>query len=103
MAGNVITVIQAHRPEGIDDPASRKVLIRPNPMRESATVTVAGLMTGQVLNYTLLDLTGRVMTRGSFTGNSTVIRQNALPGGIYLLRISDQSGVYIICTKLVVI
>lgn len=76
-------------PVGIDEPRSSEatIAIYPNPVTEKAKIQYFG--EGNVIGYTILDLTGRTLINSAWNGNSdvTLIDCTGYPSGFYFLTI----------------
>ncbi len=96
--GGVIT-------EGVQQPYSTKVIsgtretgidlnavVYPNPTSDFVELTVNSHLDDN-LNYKLVDLYGRVLTKDKITGPVTRIDMASLSGGLYYLMINQDDGV----------
>ncbi|MBS1686682.1 MAG: T9SS type A sorting domain-containing protein [Bacteroidetes bacterium] len=74
---------------GINDATADRIAIYPNPVQNQLTLRV----TPAELNsaYTLTDLTGRTVQRGTITERTTTISTGGLTEGVYMLQIGGTS------------
>ncbi|MGB0431602.1 MAG: T9SS type A sorting domain-containing protein, partial [Bacteroidia bacterium] len=69
---------------------SFKIDIFPNPVTSHATV----LFNYSKGNYSILDLTGRKVSKGVLTKGSNEIKLTHIPKGVYIIEISQNQSVY---------
>ncbi len=70
-------------------PAGLTVRIAPNPMRQTAVITVAGCDVCNQLSLNLYDATGRLVRQELFNGAELLFERAALPAGTYFLEVSE--------------
>jgi uncharacterized repeat protein (TIGR01451 family) len=79
-----------------------KVIVAPNPMDNTATVTIENLNGNSNAEWQLYDLSGReAQTAVKFNGNKFLLNRNELKAGMYLYRIT-QEGQTVALGKLMV-
>jgi hypothetical protein len=67
------------------------VSVYPNPVAKELTLNNPYLEKG---DYIVISLTGNILQHGNITGNSTQINMQALPAGLYLLKIAVGNSTY---------
>lgn len=68
------------------------ITISPNPFTESIRINTGDINCTQ---YSLYNITGRVVLSGKLRGSHTIINTFSLPEGLYILEISDNNGYHI--------
>ena len=91
---NVITVINE-----IDFPTVA-IKVYPNPFMETATFEISG-ETFQKLDFTLFDLTGKLVRRASYTSSSFQFQRHDLSPGMYVYRI-ESKGLWVSSGKIII-
>ncbi len=74
---------------GINDADADRVAIYPNPVQSQLNVRVTPAMVNS--DYTLTDLTGRMVQRGTITDRTTILSTSSLTEGIYVLQIGTET------------
>ena len=76
--------------------SSRDINVYPNPARSTVNV-VMGLQENSTVNYSLMDVSGKVIRSGNWklsAGVNTVsLDVMSLQGGVYILRVDDGKGI----------
>ena len=76
------------RTTSVDDTVLANVLVAPNPFTTELRLVCNGAMG----HYDLLNAQGVVVRRGNMDGNKVVIETTDLTSGLYLLRLTAESG-----------
>lgn len=74
---------------GISDAGADRVAIYPNPVQSQLTVRVTAAMLYS--DYTLTDLTGRIVQRGTIADRITTLSTSSLTEGVYVLQIGTET------------
>jgi sugar lactone lactonase YvrE len=77
---------------GIHDIDYARVLIYPNPAKDAFIIQTSSQLAGT--DYTLTDMTGRVMLSGKLAGEQTHVAVSDLASGIYMLHFAGQKQAY---------
>lgn len=77
---------------GIHDMDYVRLLIYPNPVKDAFTIQAATQLLGT--DYTLTDITGRVILTGKLAGEQTHVAISELASGIYMLHFAGQKQSY---------
>ncbi|MBW7913230.1 MAG: T9SS type A sorting domain-containing protein [Taibaiella sp.] len=65
------------------------ITIVPNPFYEAIHIKTGYIQDAQ---YSLYNITGRIILSGKVPGNDTIINTSSIPTGLYILEISDNNG-----------
>jgi hypothetical protein len=70
--------------------SSAKVVVSPYP-KFSDNITISDVKTNLCLVYTLINASGQIVQKGSFTKESVTLSTSNLPNGIYLLKVDSDN------------
>ena len=76
-------------PEAVEDAVLASVVVAPNPFTSQLRIVNPE---GIALRYELVTLTGNVVRAGALDGTETIVDTEALPAGLYFVRITGQNG-----------
>jgi len=76
-------------PKAVEDAVLASVVVAPNPFSSQLRIVNPE---GLALRYELVTLTGSVIRAGALDGTETVVDTEALPAGLYFVRITGQNG-----------
>ncbi len=76
-------------PKAVEDAVLASVVVAPNPFSSQLRIVNPE---GIALRYELVTLTGNVVRAGALDGTETVVDTEALPAGLYFVRITGQNG-----------
>ena len=77
---------------GIEEENGITLKAYPNPTKDILTLSVEDDMIGsEDLNYTVLDVSGKVLTTGTITGTSEEVYMGKMATGTYFLSVSSSS------------
>jgi hypothetical protein len=82
--------------------AKNKVIIYPNPAKESLHVDLGETLNALPVNYRLMDMTGRILIRGNSREKKININTSALGRGMYLLTIVNANGLELKTEKIII-
>lgn len=72
--------------------SNNRISIYPNPGNNTVTIIQTNPVTNEVQPYTIADMKGSVLLRGSLSSIKNTIDIRQLPDGVYLLKIHDIKG-----------
>ena len=84
-----VTVTKPIVPQAVEDAVLASVVVAPNPF--SAQLRIVN-PEGITLRYELVTLTGNVVRAGAVDSTETVVDTEALPAGLYFVRLTGQNG-----------
>ena len=76
----------------VELPAGWLVSVFPNPADSRLFITAPQMPFGAELRYEFIDLAGRILQRGKFTGPDLSLDVSDLPASLYFLRLREESG-----------
>lgn len=87
-------------PSNIETTSAKSIHIYPNPATDYMIIDLGNLTTSGNWNYTITNTLGQEIKKGEITKQQTVININDITGeGLYLVKIYDVSGNYLITKK----
>ena len=87
-------------PSNIETTEAKSIHIYPNPATDNMIIDLGNLTTSGNWNYTITNTIGQEIKKGEITTQQTVININEITGeGLYLVKIYDVSGTYLITKK----
>jgi len=87
-------------PSNIETTEAKSIHIYPNPATDNIIIDIGNLTTSGNWNYTITNTIGQEIKKGEITTQQTVINVNDITGeGLYLVKIYDVSGNYLITKK----
>ena len=87
-------------PSNIETTEAKSIHIYPNPATDNMIIDLGNLTTSGNWNYTITNTIGQEIKKGEITTQQTVININDITGeGLYLVKIYDVSGTYLITKK----
>ena len=87
-------------PSNIETTEAKSIHIYPNPATDNMIIDLGNLTTSGNWNYTITNTIGQEIKKGEITTQQTVININDITGeGLYLVKIYDVSGTYLIIKK----
>lgn len=81
-------------------PEVEQLSVYPNPFTDEATFELKSDVNFQNLTFTLFDVTGRMVRKSEFSGNTFTLRKDDMTAGMYVFRI-EAEGVLISTGKIV--
>ena len=84
-----VTVTAAPAPLAVEDAVLASVVVAPNPFSSQLRIVNPE---GIALRYELVTLTGNVVRAGALDGTETIVDTEALPAGLYFVRLTGQNG-----------
>ena len=84
-----VTVTAAPAPLAVEDAVLASLVIAPNPFTAQLRIVNPE---GIALRYELVTLTGNVVRAGTLDGTETIVDTEALPAGLYFVRLTGQNG-----------
>jgi hypothetical protein len=73
-------------------PVETSIVISPDPVDQSALVTIPGLRPGETANLAIYNETGSKVFSGQLHSSTYTFRRNSLPAGIYFIVVSGDNG-----------
>ena len=84
-----VNVTAAPAPLAVEDAVLASVVVAPNPFTSQLRIVNPE---GIALRYELVTLTGNVVRAGALDGTETMVDTEALPAGLYFVRLTGQNG-----------
>ena len=84
-----VNVTAAPVPQAVEDAVLASLVIAPNPFTAQLRIVNPE---GIALRYELVTLTGNVVRAGALDGTETIVDTEALPAGLYFVRLTGQNG-----------
>ena len=84
-----VTVTTAPAPLAVEDAVLASLVVAPNPFTAQLRIVNPE---GIALRYELVTLTGSVIRAGALDGTETIVDTEALPAGLYFVRLTGQNG-----------
>ena len=84
-----VTVTKPIVPQAVEDAILASVVVAPNPFSLQLRIVNPE---GITLRYELVTLTGNVVRAGAVDSTETVVDTEALPAGLYFVRLMGQNG-----------
>ena len=84
-----VNVTTAPVPQAVEDAVLASLVIAPNPFTAQLRIVNPE---GIALRYELVTLTGNVVRAGALDGTETIVDTEALPAGLYFVRLTGQNG-----------
>ncbi len=84
-----VTVTKPIVPQAVEDAVLASVVVAPNPFAAQLRIVNPE---GITLRYELVTLTGNVVRAGAVDSTETVVDTEALPAGLYFVRLTGQNG-----------
>jgi PQQ-dependent dehydrogenase (s-GDH family) len=97
-----VTLPLGDRPPGANTVRKYEVDIFPNPASQYLKVQVAAGTFTRPMHYYLLDMTGKVVVRGSSLQKDFTIDINSWQTGVYILKVSNGYGVEVASEKIII-
>lgn len=71
---------------------NEKLIVYPNPITNTTTISIIDILPSTIYNLEIDDVTGRKLKYIEFKGNQYELSVGGLTNGIYLYRVTDESG-----------
>ncbi len=84
-----VTVTAVPVPQAVEDAVLASLVIAPNPFSTQLRIVNPE---GLAVRYELVTLTGNVVRAGALDGTETIVDTEALPAGLYFVRLTGQNG-----------
>jgi hypothetical protein len=77
----------------VEDPENQLIKIYPSPAKNQITITRSMVDSKPPLieNYQIISVEGRVLQKGTLTGNTTTLNINTLTNGVYIFKTQQKA------------